>query len=543
MARLFIGPGLIAFPAFPDPATVDPFTLGFTSDATSLSFELEGYHFAFTGDFVDATTALTTLVPVPFPVPAFFLALAGVPGFAVPIVLESAEVTRIADGATVIGFDGASAALDLQQFFATLTDPANYTDDIITAYFGAVAAFTTLDLAAFDTPVVMGRPNAGVNGPAGERGVIAYAQEIDRFDFVELLGGAAGDRLGGAAGAESIDGQGGADLLLGRDGADVLQGGAENDVLDGGAGDDSLAGGAGDDVLAGRGGSNTLEGGTGADRFVIGAGPGTDRIEDFDAAGGDRVDVSALGLTLRALVQGLAGATADASGVTVTFAGRSLLFAGVADAATLQVQDFIRTVLPQSGGDVTVLGGEAGAALFGGDGHDVLLGGAGDDRLTGRLGDDALDGAAGADSLNGGWGNDVLFGGDGDDVLTGAVGDDFLDGGAGNDVIEGGPGTDCLTGAAGADIFVFRARDGEMDRVTDFEEGVDLIDIRALVAVTLSAGNLADHIRITSPGPTFLTRFLEVDRDGAGTRFGFVEVAQFDDVDDAVLTDAGNYLF
>lgn len=564
MATLFIGPGLAAFPAFPDPRTVNPFTLGFAADADSLSFVLDGYRFEFTGDFTQAAAALATPVQLPdapFPIPAFFLALGGVPGFGATITLEGAEVTRLSDGAPVIGFRDIALpgpSLDLALFFGVLTDPDNYTDDIISIFFGAsggTTVFDTLDLSAFDTQIAMGRPNAGVTGPAGERGVIAYAQELDRFAFTTVKLGGGDDRLGGTGAAETFRGNDGDDLLLGRGGEDSLDGGAGRDVLDGGAGNDSLAGGTGDDVLVGRAGNNLLTGGAGADVFVISAGPGSDRIEDFGA--GDSVDVAALGLSARALQQALARAVAVDGDVVVSFGARSVVFEGLGTPGALDAGDFVRVArtsggddaagagrgaLAGRGGNDVLVATDAGQVLQGQSGDDVLLGGAGRDRLSGGAGEDALDGGAGDDRLSGGSGDDVLFGAAGDDTLRGDAGDDFLDGGEGDDVLDGGAGTNALTGGAGRDVFVFAAFDGATDRVTEFEAGMDLIDIRALVDATLTADNLLEFIRITSPGPTFLTRFLEVDRDGAGAAFGFVEVAQFDDLDDARMTDPGNYL-
>lgn len=77
-----------------------------------------------------------------------------------------------------------------------------------------------------------------------------------------------------------------------------------NDYLDGGAGNDVLYGQGGNDVLRGGSGSDQLFGGSGADLFVWRRGdagqPGAadlDRIHDFNAAEGDRLD-------LRDLLQG-----------------------------------------------------------------------------------------------------------------------------------------------------------------------------------------------------------------------------------------------
>src|SRR5262245_56665977 len=65
---------------------------------------------------------------------------------------------------------------------------------------------------------------------------------------------------------------------------------------------------------------------------------------------------------------------------------------------------------------------------------------------------------------------DRLFGGDFNDTLSG---------GDGNDLLGGGEGDDLLTGGAGSDSFVY-ARFGEQyDKVTDFQQGLDVIDVAA----------------------------------------------------------------
>ncbi|MEL7105801.1 MAG: calcium-binding protein [Pseudomonadota bacterium] len=69
-----------------------------------------------------------------------------------------------------------------------------------------------------------------------------------------------------------------------------------------------------------------------------------------------------------------------------------------------------------------------------------------------------------------------LAGGTGDDVIAGALASDALDGGAGDDIVIDGGGSDTLTGGTGADLFVLQA-DGQIDTITDFEPGVDALDL------------------------------------------------------------------
>ena len=126
-------------------------------------------------------------------------------------------------------------------------------------------------------------------------------------------------------------------------------------------------------------------------------------------------------------------------------------------------------------------------------------------RVTGTAAVDDLRGAAGDDVLDGGGGSDRLTGGAGADVLWGRMGNDMLYGGAGRDVLVGGRGVDTLSGGADADRFVFFAETTvsarAIDRITDFERGVDLIDLRFIDAATQHAGNQAFHLVAQAPAP------------------------------------------
>jgi Ca2+-binding RTX toxin-like protein len=83
---------------------------------------------------------------------------------------------------------------------------------------------------------------------------------------------------------ETFTGTSGKDTLRGTDRDDVLEGGAKRDKLFGGDGDDTLNGGEGNDVVTG---------GDGADTFTFDSlNFGNDRIKDFDASEGDRLDFS-----------------------------------------------------------------------------------------------------------------------------------------------------------------------------------------------------------------------------------------------------------
>ncbi|MCZ4262832.1 calcium-binding protein [Limimaricola sp. G21655-S1] len=63
-------------------------------------------------------------------------------------------------------------------------------------------------------------------------------------------------------------------------------------------------------------------------------------------------------------------------------------------------------------------------------------------------------------------------------LQLGSAADETLSGGAGDDILRDGGGSDRLLGGAGADLFVLDA-DGRTDRIIDFDQGVDRLDLSA----------------------------------------------------------------
>lgn len=309
-----------------------------------------------------------------------------------------------------------------------------------------------------------------------------------------LDGGSGHDRIEGGTGSDHLDGASGNDSLDGGHGHDTLLGNGDNDTLAGGKGNDRLDGGNGADQLNGGLGNDLLTGGDGADLFVMDVRNGHDTVTDFEI-GLDRIDLRPMGassfdqLTI----------TDDGTDTTVDFgiSGRIVLRDLRAD--DLSLSDFVIDPMARTGsdgndfmlggafddtlnggaGDDKLVGRDGDDMLSGGDGRDVLSGGRGDDGLEGGRGNDRIGGGPGRDLLSGGARNDALNGGDGDDTLFGDNGNDRLTGGTGNDVLTGGRGRDALTGGDGADTFVFTAHGGE-DRITDFQDEVDLLDVSAL---------------------------------------------------------------
>jgi Ca2+-binding RTX toxin-like protein len=106
-----------------------------------------------------------------------------------------------------------------------------------------------------------------------------------------VSGGGGDDWVVGGKDQDLLSGDGGNDIVYGNLGDDTGNGGDGADTVRGGQGDDVLNGGAGADWLAGDRGSDTISGGQGADTFHTWAEAGMDRVLDFNASEGDRVNL------------------------------------------------------------------------------------------------------------------------------------------------------------------------------------------------------------------------------------------------------------
>jgi Ca2+-binding RTX toxin-like protein len=212
-------------------------------------------------------------------------------------------------------------------------------------------------------------------------------------------------------------------------------------------------------------------------------------------------------------------------------------------------------------GIAATLGSNAADALEGSGAGELVAGLKGDDTLKALGGDDHLDGGSGADRMEGGAGDDfyrvedagdrvvetsksgadavessvsfsisgqsvekVVLTGSADIDATGNFGANDLAGNGGENRLLGHAGADRLKGGGGADVFVFSDHDGR-DRVRDFHDGTDLIDLTAVDDVE----NFGD-LRLTDTGPG-----VRVDY-GTGS---FVLA----DVPKLTTIDAGDFLF
>ena len=254
----------------------------------------------------------------------------------------------------------------------------------------------------------------------------------------------------GTNASESIYGTSSHDVIYGFGGHDRLVGGYGNDYLYGGSGDDDLYGGSG---------INTLWGGGGDDWFIMSArssSSSADLIADFEF-GNDAIDVSAWGVSDFSQIKAILGSYYGDARLNA-FAG------GYSHVITID------SVAPY----------ELIAS-------DFIYSGGGPRNLVGTSYADTMFGSRYNDTINGGYGDDVLLGGYGNDRLLGSYGHDDLHGGAGYDV---------MTGGTGYDAFIFGAvtnsvAGGYRDRITDFQEDIDYIDLSKIDASVFSAGNQA----------------------------------------------------
>lgn len=122
-------------------------------------------------------------------------------------------------------------------------------------------------------------------------------------------------------------------------------------------------------------------------------------------------------------------------------------------------------------------GGEGSDSVSGGDGNDLLRGGEDGDTIEGGNGKDTIFGDEGGDTIFGDGDADKIRGGDGIDVLLGGDGKDWINGGGGEDEINGGTGNDVLIGGLAGDRFVFADNKFGKDRIVDFRDGEDMLDL------------------------------------------------------------------
>ncbi len=347
----------------------------------------------------------------------------------------------------------------------------------------------------FDVPPRLSFPNDTLRGGSGDD-LFFIEYGVARLiggpgeDWINGLNGLSGTRMRERADGTLVlnPGNGLTEVVI--RGIELVAVGVGSNVGPGQLIGDRVTGGSGDDRLAGRGLPDSVlqlvSGGLGDD-VILGHGRG-----GFAGGAGDDLIRVALGPPVirrdgRAEIEGGAGS------------------------------DVIRVATAVDPATNWVIDGDARGPVDPADGNDRIV-------ITGAGGVNAR-GQAGDDTIRGGDGRDTLRGQDGDDLLSGRGGDDNLGGGDGRDILDGGAGRDTLEGGADADLFRFRSDDASVDRILDFELGIDRIELgRGLVDGRLAAGPLEaaafTQDAAAGPSPSLVYRqadgALIWDADGAG---------------------------
>ena len=331
-----------------------------------------------------------------------------------------------------------------------------------------------------------------------------------------VFGGTGNDTIYGGDEALSFD------LLSGGDGNDTIHGRGGWDLIFGGEGDDTIDGGTGHDFIVGGAGDDDLTGGSGVDTFYFREGHGTDTIQDFNAAEGDRIDLVGFDDTitwaqLSSRITTVVDENNAVTGVQIDLSdwgGGTLILNGITDVNDVTEDMFVLNVIQgDDDSDDILVGGASDDTMSGGTGADTFrfYEGSGNDTITdfSTTDGDKIDLTWFDASIT--WAQlqaamtsveddeqttdvdetatiiDLSAWGGGTITLNGVSATDLTEDmfllhdlhgedGVGNYIV-GGIGDDTMSGGTGADVFYFYEGHGD-DTITDFSatEG-DIIDL------------------------------------------------------------------
>lgn len=386
-----------------------------------------------------------------------------------------------------------------------------------------------------------------------------------------LVGNSANNTLTGNAGNDTLDGGAGNDTLIGGTGNDTYimdsasdiivenanegidlvlmsvsnsggMGNIENITLTG-TGNINILANALDNILIGNAGNNQFNGYLGEDTMIGGLGNDMYRVNSI----GDTITEYTNEGTDTAMVEADFGYILSANVENLSLLNTALIGKG----------NELNNSISGNNSNNTLSGYDGNDTLDGQGGADTMYGGAGNDTYYYRdAGDIIVENAnEGIDSIyayinmstlntnvenlylgvsaNTGTGNSlnntIIANGILDSTLYGMDGNDTLMGGNKNDILVGGNGLDILQGQAGADTFLFELASAfnNIDVINDFNisQG-DKIDIKDLIPTyDPLVHTLSNFVNVLN-APANSSSFLQIDRDGSGTAYGFQTVAQ-----------------
>jgi serralysin len=404
-------------------------------------------------------------------------------------------------------------------------------------------------------------PSASIENLITSSNALVIANNLDN----QLTGGAGGQVFRGMGGNNTINGGADVDAVdystaaqavrvflnsgtatnNGFGGVDTLSnvegviGSTFNDTIYGDRFSNRLQGGDGADVLVGLGGDDLLDGGAG--------GPGNTFNEMIGGEGNDEYIQSAVGDTLyEAPDEGTDGVFTTLAALTLRANFENLSYGGSAS-FTGTGNDLANTIrgglaadqLSGLGGDDFLYGGQGAAnTLIGGTGNDVYVSetagdsvveaaGGGADMVITRLSQFVL-----PDNVEA-----LVFAGNGafglgnglNNSMVGSEEADTLYAGAGDDRVIGRSGADELQGGAGADQFGYVGGETGLDRILDFQSGVDQIILSSAFYHPTATVAFVNGTSATSANSTFLydssTGIVSFDADGNGAAAA-VQIAQ-----------------
>lgn len=328
-------------------------------------------------------------------------------------------------------------------------------DHDLFSFFGTVVQgnLSANRTTGLDLNLTGGRVNGSVSLDVGNDTLTlgaGFARVIDMDggdDTVDLAAGAQVISLNLGSGKDTLFVETGATLgrIFAGEGDDSLTMDSAARYANLGSGNDSFIGGNGNDWVEGDIGSDDIATGAGNDIIEMGFFGPSDGNDTID--GGSGTDT----LTYRTVTALGSGFTETTGGIYVAL-DEGLATARASNTANVFGIDILTGIENVTGGAFA----------------DEIIGSTGANRLRGEDGNDTLTGAGGADTLHGGDGADRLIGG------------------TGRDVMKGGDGSDTFVFLSAADS---RAGRTTRDILTDFQTGIDVIDLSAIDANTALAGS------------------------------------------------------
>ena len=421
-----------------------------------------------------------------------------------------------------------------------------------------------------------------------------------------IRGTSRNDTLNGTSSANKLDGRGGADSMSGGGGNDtyIVDRSADSVIEGAGAGIDTvqsrastftlpanvenlklvgagaqtaignalgniltsngyastLNGGDGNDILiAGRGGG-TLTGGAGSDIFQIGSVPTTGIVITDYRAGTDMLDLRGLFASYNGsnpVADGYLSFSAGSGGMQVfydadgTGAGAKKLLAtlqGVTSSSLVMQSDWYfddtagsptPPTTPPPTNPPTNPPPAVSSGLF-----TLPMTGTGIDTVTTTASSYTL-GSGIENLILAGSGPQTGVGNTLNNILMSNNYGSTLNGGAGNDIIVAGRSWDVLTGGAGSDIFQFDNLPWNNSRITDFQDGTDMLDLRKLFDAANYQGTnpVADgYVSFQSDGAGGTKVYFDPDGPAPGNPWPFL-VTTIDNVQPSGLNMQTDWFF